>query len=272
MARVTVADGTTISYHTFGNPDGEPLLFIMGLGIDRWGWIRQRAAFGERYHCISPDNRGAGLSDKPKGPYDLEVMAADMLAVLDQEGIDKVHVIGASMGGAISQIFALKYPERVRTLVLACTTCHVADWRRELFADWVDLLENGGRVRFARENIRWVLGARHQKRLLPLAPFIAPLAVRAPAHGVRGQIQGILGVSSLAADNLENFSVPTFVITGSQDVLTPVADAEELAHRIPDAELRVVPGAAHGFMVTNAKVFNKAILDWHDRVAARVVS
>ena len=55
-------------------------------------------------------------------------------------------------------------------------------------------------------------------------------------------------------------------------MLTPVADAEELALRIPDAELRVVPGAAHGFMVTKAKVFNKAILDWHDRVAARVAS
>ncbi len=270
MARVVAADGTRISYDVFGDPEGEPLLLVMGLGVDRWGWIRQRSAFGRRYRCISPDNRGTGLSDKPRGSYDLEVMAADMIAVLDAEGIDRAHVIGGSMGGAVSQILALRYPERVRTLVLACTTCRVSPWRRKLLGEWIDLLDERGRIRFGRENIRWVLGARHLKRLLPLAPFVAPLAVRAPAHGIRGQIEAILAVSPMVVDNLEHIRAPTFVITGSQDVLTPVADAEELAERIPDSELRVIMGAAHGFMVANAGIFNRHVLEFHDRVSVRV--
>ncbi|MDH3752642.1 MAG: alpha/beta hydrolase [Acidimicrobiia bacterium] len=269
MARVVTADGTRISYDTFGHRAGEPLLLVMGLGIDRWGWIRQRGALGSRYLCVSPDNRGVGLSDKPVGPYELETMADDMIAVLDAEGIDSAHLVGGSMGGAISQIIAVKYPERVRSLVLACTACRVTPWRRKLLQDWIDLLDQKGSYQFARENIRWVLGARHVKRLLPLAPFMLPLAVRAPARGIRAQMQAILGVSPLVQENLESIAAPTLAITGSQDILTPVADAEELVERIPDAELRIVPGAAHGFMVVNAATFNHQVLAFHDRIRAR---
>lgn len=270
MARVATADGTRIAYDVFGKSDGDPLLLVMGLGVDRWGWIRQRGTLGKHYRCISPDNRGTGLSDKPKGAYDIEVMADDLVAVLDAEGIDRVHVLGGSMGGAISQVLAIKYPERVRTLILACTTCRVSPWRRKLLSDWIHILETDGRFRFGRENIRWVLGARHTQRLLPLAPFVAPLAVRAPAHGIRGQIEAVLAVSPLVVENLEHITAPTLVMTGSQDVLTPVADAEELAERIPDSELRIMMGAAHGLMVTNGPRFNQWVLEFLDGVEARV--
>lgn len=268
MARVTVADGTTIAYDVIGPAEADPIVFVMGLGVDRWGWIRQRGPFSDRHRCVFPDNRGSGLSDKPRGPYDLRIMADDVAAVLDDCGIERAHVVGASMGGAIAQYLALVHADRVHSLTLACTTCRVSPWRRRLLRDWIDLLDGSGRVRFARENLRWVLGARHLRRMLPLTPVVAPLVVRAPTHGIRGQIEAILAVDPLIVDNLEAIAVPTLVVAGSQDILTPVADAEELAGRIPDAELRVLMGAAHGLMLTSAGIFNRHVAEFHQRVTA----
>src|SRR5436190_12874226 len=123
MAFTWGADGTRIHYDDFGRRDGEPLLMIQGLGADRRGWLMQRRALGARYRCVALDNRGVGRSDKPPGPYDLSVMAADAVAVLDDAGIERAHVIGASMGGVITQIIGVMHADRVRSLTLACTAC-----------------------------------------------------------------------------------------------------------------------------------------------------
>ena len=260
MSTVLSPDGTRISYGSFGRAEGDPLLMLMGLGIDRWGWLRQRGALGARYRCIAPDNRGTGLSDKPEDGYSLELMAEDAIAVLDHAGIGSAHVMGASMGGAIAQILAARHPERVRSLTLACTAGRLHTWRRQLLTEWLELLENEGRTTFARENLRWVVGARHLRRLWPAAALIAPLATRAPVRGIRGHIQALLDVDPASYEALGTLTAETLVMTGSQDILTPVADAEELAERIPGARLEIVLGAAHGFMVTRSAHFNRKVL------------
>ena len=89
---------------------------------------------GERYRLLLIDNRGVGESDRPPGPYDLDEMAEDVLAVMDEAGWDSAHVMGASMGGVIAQILGVLHPDRVRSLVLACTACRHEPWRRELLA------------------------------------------------------------------------------------------------------------------------------------------
>ena len=113
--------GVRLHYDVFGRRNGEPVLLIQGLGADSRGWLLQRPAIGRHYRGIVFDNRGVGRSDKPVGSYDLEQMAADAVAVLDAAGVESAHVIGASMGGVLAQIMAVRYPERVRSLVLACT-------------------------------------------------------------------------------------------------------------------------------------------------------
>ena len=97
-----------------------------------------------KYRVIAHDNRGAGRSDKPFGAYTLEQMVDDAIAVLDHEGVDTAHVVGASMGGAISQILAVKYPERVRSLTLLCTACRNHEWRRDLLRSWSDTATTRG--------------------------------------------------------------------------------------------------------------------------------
>jgi 3-oxoadipate enol-lactonase len=101
---------------------GDPLLLIMGLSYPSYMWHRSRPMLAQRYRTIALDNRGVGQSDAPAGVYSIALMASDAAAVLDAAGVESAHVFGVSMGGMIAQEFALQYPERVRSLILGCTT------------------------------------------------------------------------------------------------------------------------------------------------------
>ena len=102
--------------------DGPALLLIQGLGYGRWGWDPVAPGLAERHRVLSFDNRGIGESEKPEGPYTARMMADDALQVLDEAGVERAHVVGASLGGMIAQELAVLAPERVDRLVLCCTT------------------------------------------------------------------------------------------------------------------------------------------------------
>lgn len=266
MSHATAADGTRIAYKLAGRPDGEPLLMIHGLGADTRGWIMQERSLGARFRLILVDNRGVGRSGRPEGPYEIETMATDALAVLDHAGFASAHVLGASMGGIIAQAIAVLHPERVRTLALACTACRHFSWRRELLSDWAQDAEIHGMTRFVRRNIHWLVGPRSLKRLWPALAVLAPLAFNVPAESFIAQIDGIVAMDDGLREELRHVDVPTLVTVGSQDVLTTRGDSEEIAELIPGAELVVVRGGAHLFMVENARTFNRTLHRFYDRV------
>ena len=268
MPYATTDDGIRIRYDTFGRRRGEPILMIQGLGADSRGWFAQRAAIGLRYRGITFDNRGVGRSGKPVGSYDLEQMAADAVAVLDAAGVESAHVMGASMGGVIAQIMAVRYPERVRSLVLACTACRHLGWRRELLEDWAATAQAQGMRVFANRSMRWLVGPRSLRRFWPAFGALTPLAMSAPTHSFVAQVNAILDMDDSLRELLHTVDVPTLVLVGSQDILTPQADAEEIAELIPDAELAIVQGGAHGFMVENFWEFNRLVLEFLARVTA----
>ncbi len=265
MSYTRASDGIRLHYEVVGRRSGPPVLLIQGLGADKHGWDLQRLALAPRYRTIALDNRGAGRSDKPFGTYTLEQMADDAIAVLDDAGIESAHVIGASMGGAISQVLALKYPERVRSLTLACTACRHHPWRRELLAEWASAASERGMGSMAGEAARWVIGPRSFRRVWPMIGWFGPLALGRPAHAFVAQVRAILATDDALADQLHNLDVPTLIMVGNQDILTPRGDSEELAERIPNAELVVISGAAHGLMVEHASTFNRLLLDFLDR-------
>jgi len=267
MAYAYAHDGTRIFYRVAGPDDGPPLLLLHGLGTDGLGWMLQRRAFTARYRCIIVDNRGSGRSDKPTGPYRLEDLAADAVAVLDHEHIDSAHVMGASMGGALTQIMGALHPDRVRSMVLACTACQLQPWRQELLEDWVEQARTQGMHRWMTNNLQWLIGPRSMRRLWPVANVIGLLAQRAPVHGLIGQLQALLAVDDELMNELVNIDAPTLIVVGSQDILTPVADSELLAATIPGSRLAVIRGAAHGLMIEHARIFNDTVLEFLDEVS-----
>lgn len=262
------SDGTAIHYQSFGLRNGEPLVLIQGLGADSGSWLLQRFPFGSKFNCIAPDNRGVGRSDKPVGPYDLEVMAADVLATLDAEGISSAHFVGVSMGGILAQIIAVRHPERVRSLVLSCTACRHHPWRIELLEKWAELARVKGMRAFFGEGVRWIVGSRSFRRFWPAMRLFGPVAFDVAAEPFIAQIDAILTMDDGLRGELCNVNVPTLVIVGSQDILTPLGDSEEIAALIPGARLAVVRGGAHGFMVERASAFNSTILEFLSEVAA----
>ncbi|MEM8618106.1 MAG: alpha/beta fold hydrolase [Actinomycetota bacterium] len=271
MPFVRADDGVRIHYEVTGRESGPPVLFIQGLGADRNGWNLQRLATAPRYRAVAVDNRGAGRSDKPHGRYHLEQMADDAVAVLDDLGIECAHVVGASMGGAISQIVAIKHRSRVRSLTLACTAARNLPWREELLASWRDAALERGIGAMGHDAARWVIGPRSFRRLLPAIGWLGPFALGRPAHAFAAQVDAILDATneySDLVDELGTIDVPTLVLVGNQDILTPRGDSEELAERIPTAELVVISGAAHGFMVEHAATFNMVLLDFLGRAEA----
>lgn len=266
MPFAEAADGTRLHYTVSGRRDGEPVLMIQGLGADSRGWLRQRLAFAARHRVIVFDNRGVGRSDRPPGPYDLEVMATDALTVLDAAGFADAHVMGASMGGVISQIIAVRHPERVRSLILACTACRQLPWRRELLAEWAEVAERDGMGGFTTFAVRWVIGPRSLRRFWPALGLIGTLAQNLTPDSFLAQVQAILATDDDVRFELRNIRVPTLVLVGSQDILTPLGDSEEIADLVPGAELAVIGGGAHGFMFEHASAFNRTVLDFLRRV------
>ena len=267
MPYARTSDGTRVHYEVLGRRKAPAVLMIQGLGADKHGWDMQRFVLATRYRVVAFDNRGAGRSDKPFGPYSLEQMADDAMVVLDAAGVDVAHVVGASMGGAIALIVALEHPERVRSLTLACTACRNHPWRRELLSGWATRATEQGMAAMTREAARWVIGPRSFRRLLPAFGWLGPLALGRSSHAFVAQVRAILATDESMADRLGEITVPTLVVVGNQDILTPRGDSEELAERLPNAELVVISGAAHGLMVEHATTFNRVLLEFLGRAA-----
>jgi 3-oxoadipate enol-lactonase len=119
----------------------------------------------------------------------------------------------------------------------------------------------------AGEAARWIMAPRSFRRLVPTFGWLGPLAMGRPTHSFVAQVRAILAADDEMADLLTSIHVPTLVVVGNQDILTPRGDSEEIAERIPGAELVVISGAAHGFMIEHASTFNRILREFLHRVS-----
>ena len=153
----------------------------------------------------------------------------------------------------------------MRSLTLACTACRNHPWRRELLASWAARPATEGMGTMTRDAARWVIGPRSFRRLMPAIGWLGPLALGGPGHGFAAQVDAILAADEGLSAELAAIDVPTLVVVGNQDILTPRGDSEELAELIPTAELVVISGAAHGLMVEHASTFNRILKEFLER-------
>lgn len=259
------SDGVRLHYEVTGRPSAPPVLMIQGLGAGKNAWNLQRVAMATRFRMIAFDNRGVGRSDKPSGPYKLEQMAHDAIAVLDAAGFNDAHIVGTSMGGVIGQIIAVKNPHRVRSLTLASTACRNHKWRYDLLKHWANTAEHQGMHALGHEAAQWVIGPRSFRRILPTLGWLGPLALMRPTAPFISQVQALLSNDDSLNDMLPMITAPTLVIVGNQDILTPRGDSEEIVERIANAELVVISGGAHGLMIEKAATFNRILIEFLQR-------
>jgi len=266
MPVTTSPDGVRLHYELHGA--GEPVLLIMGLASNAFGWHRTIPWLAARYEAIAFDNRGTGRSDVPPAPYSIVQMAADAAAVLDAAGHDTAHVVGASLGGMIAQRFALMFPRRLRSLVLLCTTPGGRHAVRAA-ADVMAALVRGGDSPSAvyRRNAWFLYGdetrTSHPERIEEDLEYRAKIPTR--LTGYLGQLQATTGHD--AWDELPSITAPTLIVHGEADMLVPTENGRLLAGRIPGAELVLVPGAGHMLQADAGDVVRDAVLGFLARAS-----
>ena len=265
MPKVKVGD-INMYYEIHGK--GEPLVMIMGAS-GNIEWMRQAIpVYSREYRLILFDNRGAGRTDAPDIPYTIALMADDLAGLLDVIGIDSAHIQGASMGGMIAQEFVLRYPERVRSLILACTYCGgpgssiMTDPEVMRFAQRMPSLSG---KELAMETLRICVSQEFIAKNPVLIQNMIKQMMKYPITPQGSKRQGEAVASYNTYERLPEIKTPTLVMSGDADKLIPVANSRIIASRIPGAELVILKGAGHMFNLEAGEEADHIMLDFLKR-------
>lgn len=265
MPRIEV-DDIKIYYEIHGK--GEPLVFIPGAGSTMDGFFRHIPVFAKKNMVIAYDPRGAGRTEAPDVPYSTETLADDLAGLLNAIGIESVHIMGASMGGMIGQQFALRYPQRVRSLILACTKFggpHEIPVDAEILEYWEHAEQLSPEERI-RQSIGFTMSQEFIENNPDLIKQIIAKALESPrpvAPRSERMVEAILGHNTY--DRLPEIKAPTLVLHGDADRMSPVGNAGILASRIPNAELVIFKKMGHGFQHEVFDESNRIMLDFLKR-------
>ena len=249
-----------ISYDVDGA--GDPVLMLMGLGGTHHGWDLVRSDCARRHRLVLVDNRDAGESHEASAAYGLGEMAGDALAVMDHLGIERFHVVGASMGGAIAQHLALQAPSRVASLVLASTWGRTDPFLAAVLRGWRAMVERLAPETFLAAQSPWAFTARYfQEPPAELVAWQAEQAKHAPLKSVAAYQRQV--DACLRHDVMGMFVLlrtPALVVVGEDDILTPPRYARALAAALPRGEVMLVPGAGHACFLETPKAFGDRVL------------
>jgi 3-oxoadipate enol-lactonase len=244
---VAVGSGVRIAYEVTGS--GPSVVLAHGLGYARWGWEPVAAPLAREFTVVTFDNRGIGASDVPDGPYSAAAMAEDVVAVMDEAGLHRTHLIGTSLGGMVAQEVAISWPERVDRLVLACTTpggptaFPLPERTLALIAEAPALAPEVALRRFVENAV-----AEETVRDRPeLVDRIYAKRLEFPPDPLGWQAQAAAGTTHDAFDRLGEIRAPTLILHGTDDGVVDPRNAELLAREIADSRVAMFPGAGHLF-------------------------
>jgi 3-oxoadipate enol-lactonase len=240
---VAVRDGTRLAYRLSKGSGSGRVVLVHSLAMDGSFWDRVIPLLKEHADVLVYDCRGHGQSDRPEGPYSVELFAADLADLLDHLGWRSAAVCGASMGGTVALAFTAAYPDRVDALGLFDTTCWYGP---EAPAQWAEraqkAVDDGMNALVQFQKTRWFSDSFRDKH-----PDIVDRAVDVfLANDVRCYAETCLMLG--AADKreaLKNFRMPCAILVGAEDYATPVAMAHVLEAGIAGATLEVIENARH---------------------------
>jgi pimeloyl-ACP methyl ester carboxylesterase len=239
-------NGITLHYNATGRGPAVCLINGYRLSGDAWpdAFIKQLAT---RYRVISFDNRGTGRSDKPPGGYEFANMATDVLGLLDTLSLQRVHLLGFSMGGAIAQEFAIRHMERLDRLVLFATFCGGIWAEPASYSVFRLLLASDGQS--PEEAARQTWPVTYSREYLATNADAAEQQMRrelehpTPVFVAQRQMDALRQFDSYR--DLPNIRAPTLVATGADDVLVKPRNSQILASRIPNSRLELLADLGH---------------------------
>jgi len=259
---VRTRDGTSIYYEVLG--EGEPLVLIEGLGYANWMWVEQRP-LSEHVKLVIYDNRGAGLSSKPKGPYTMNDFTNDLKDLLDALSIERAFLWGVSMGGMIAMHFAVKHGKRAKGLVLGETNFGTSSLPPSQEAlnvllrppspelDKKRSLIERMKVAFSDDFVR-----NNMAKIEQLAELRMQFEEDPEAY--KSQLAAVLTFDF--KDRLKDIRSPTLIVTGDQDKVVNPVNSYVMNQLIPDSKLVILKGAGHLAIIERSKDYNQLVLNF----------
>lgn len=274
MPKVKVRD-IEMYYEIYG--EGEPLVLIMGLGMDLQGWIFQVPEFVKHFKVLIFDNRGIGKTDAPAGPYSTKMMADDTVELMRVLNIEKANILGISMGGMIAQELAINYSYIVKKLVLACTYAKPDKNAEEIIKKGILQLAGG-----AANSLDELKASMFTIDFEAIMRFMLPFTLsdefikqnkevidemfkkvlenKPTIEGFLGQVRATQEHNAM--DRLNKISAETLVITGDKDILVAPENSKVLSEKIPNAKLIIIPEGTHGFNWEQKDEFNSKVIEF----------
>jgi len=261
------AGPVSLAYEAQGS--GPLVVFLHGIGGNRTNWYEQLDQFGDRFCAVTWDARGYGASDDPPQTLKFSDYAEDLNRLLDHLKAERAHLVGLSMGGMIIQDFYARYPQRVATLSLVDTSSGFGGTSEEVKRDFLsrrlDPLEKGMTPADIAPGVVQVLAGKS-----------APEAVRAKLHASLSALRVEPYKQALHAiittdfrSVLATIKVPTLVIVGDEDVVTPPPASDFLVKSIPGASLITIPQAGHLTNIEKPEAFRAALRPFLEQHAQR---
>ena len=239
---------------------GEPVVFLHAFALDRTMWAPQTSALAARYRCISIDLRGSGDSSLPP-PYNMDLYADDIAAVLENRSIARATIVGLSMGGYVAFALWRRHRERVRALVLADTRAS-ADTEKGLTKrkDLIAEARREGSAGVADSQVPALLGKTTRERHPDIPKLVRETMSRTPVEGIVGQLEAMMTRPD-SRPTLATINVPVLVIVGEEDAVTPPKEARAMHEAIPGSRLEIIAQAGHLSSLERPAAFSTALAE-----------
>ena len=266
-----------ICYEIHGREDQYPILLVHGFGAKKEHWIAQVGALSEKYKVILFDNRDAGKTSRSNRPYTMETLADDIKCLMDKLNIDKTHIIGWSMGGAIVQNFVLKYPERVNKVILINTFLDLPDdeggidaLKKSRFDEIEMIKKDPEKAYWQNVRIFFYREFRKEMQLNPKKKFygvwsvedeIKETTIDIPTLSeIENQIDAIKTHKTI--DRLSQIKNKTLLLAASHDKVCPKSNMIEMNMRIPNSIIKIIDKAGHNSPKSRTPEVNQIIIDF----------
>ena len=257
MAQVQI-DNIQMAYTDVGS--GRPVVLIHGYPFNRSLWNEQIAALSGSYRVIAPDLRGFGESDSSDGPSTMNRMAQDVALLLDHLGIPRITIGALSMGGYVTLAFYKQFASRVRALILADTRAQAdTEEAKQTRARQAEKALSEGMAGIADAMLPKLLTPETVSKRPEVVKRVRDMMLKTKPEGAAAALRGMAERDDQTSLKI---SVPTLIIVGAEDAITPVADSEKMNQAIPGSRLVVLENAGHVSNLERTEKFNEALLDF----------
>ena len=259
------ANGIEINYEIEG--DGPVVTFSHSLACNLSMWDEQANALKGRYRVLRFDTRGHGQTSAPAAAYSLDQLADDLKGLLDGLSISATHFVGLSMGGMIGQVFALKHPAMVQSLVLCDTASRYPAAAAPVWEERIKTVGAQGMEPMVAPTLERWFTAPFRARRRDLMARVGAMIRSTPASGYIGCCHAIPKIN--VTERLKEVRCPALVIVGEEDPGTPVEMSREIHAALPGAELAILSRASHLSNLEQPAEFNRALGGFLDKLSGR---